>query len=296
MTDKLNGVGQIGLGFMGSAMAKRLTERGRKVTGFDIDDTKMRALTAYGVTCVDTPAAVVQATDVVIVCVTSTAAVEQAVFGPGGIAEAGSSAKVLIDISTTDAETTRRLAERLEEETGMVWIDAPVSGGPPAAETGKLAMMAGGDPKVFDQVRPLLDDLTAKVTLMGRVGAGQVTKMVNQVLVLTNFAVLAEALKLGENAGVDVEKIPECLGDGYAGSNLLKHMFPRMVARQYEPPAALARQVLKDFDMVYELAKKTMTPTPMSDQARLLYRMLVARGYSESDPIALLKLFDKELV
>lgn len=175
----------------------------------------------------------------------------------------------------------------------MAWIDAPVSGGPPAAERGALAMMAGGAPELFEAVLPLLEDLSAKVTLMGPVGAGQVTKMINQVLVLTNFAILAEALKLGENAGVEVAKIPECLGDGYAGSNLLRHMFPRMVARQYEPPAAYARQVLKDLDMVHDLAKKTTTPTPMSDQARALYRILVARGHGESDAITLLRLYDE---
>ncbi|MEE9249643.1 MAG: NAD(P)-dependent oxidoreductase [Alphaproteobacteria bacterium] len=293
MTKEFLHVGLIGLGFMGSAMAKRLRERGWTVIGFDIDEAKMEALAERGVTCVESAAAVVRGTDVVILCVTSTAAVEQAVFGSEGVADAGTSGQILVDMSTTDAEATRRMAERLAGENGMAWIDAPISGGPPSAEKGTLAIMAGGDPATLERVRPLLDDLAAKVTLMGPVGAGQVTKMINQVLVLTNFAVMAEALKLGENAGVEVAKIPECLADGYAGSNLLRHIFPRMVTRQYDPPAAFARQVLKDLDMVYELAKKTTTPTPMSDQARALYRLLVARGHGESDPIALLKIYDE---
>ncbi len=296
MTREHAQVGLIGLGHMGSAMAKRLLERGRTTIGFDIDEPKMKALADGGLTCLASPAAVVEASEVVVVCVTSTAAVEQAVFGPEGIAEAGSSGQILVDMSTTDAEATRRMAERLAGKTGMAWIDAPVSGGPPAAEKGTLAMMAGGEPGVFERAKPLLDELAVKVTLMGPVGAGQVTKMINQVLCLTLFPVLAEALKLGENAGVDVARIPEALGDGYAGSNLLRHMFPRMVARQYDPPAAFARQVLKDLDMVYELAKKTTTPTPMTDQARALYRLMVARGDGESDPIALLKLFDADPV
>ena len=289
-------VGLIGLGYMGSAMAKRLRERGRTPIGFDIDETKMKTLAERGMTCVGSPAEAARDTEAVIVCVTSTTAVEQAVFGSEGVAEAGRRGQILVDMSTTDAEATRRMAERLAGETGMTWIDAPVSGGPPAAEKGTLAMMAGGEPAVFERAKPLLDDLAAKITLMGPVGAGQVTKMINQVLCLTLFPILAEALKLGENAGVDVARIPEALGDGYAGSNLLRHMFPRMVARQYEPPAAFARQVLKDLDMVYDLAKKTTTPTPMCDQARALYRLLVARGHGESDPIALLKLFDGEPV
>ncbi len=292
MTEEYAKVGLIGLGYMGSAMAKRLRERGRTVIGFDIDEAKMKAVAEGGMTCVGSPAEAARNAGAVIVCVTSTASVEQAVFGPGGLAEAAGRGQILVDMSTTDAEATRRMAERLAGESGMAWIDAPVSGGPPAAEKGTLAMMAGGEPAVFERVKPLLDDLAAKVTLMGPVGAGQVTKMINQVLCLTLYPILAEALKLGENAGVDVARIPEALGDGYAGSNLLRHMFPRMVARQYEPPAAFARQVLKDLDMVYELAKKTATPTPMCDQTRALYRLMVARGHGESDPIALLKLFD----
>ena len=294
MTQNFSRVGQIGLGYMGSAMAKRLIACGRTPIGYDIDAAKMAARAEAGVTPADSPAAVTRAVDAVLVCVTSTDCVEEAVFGPGGVAEAGAAGKLLIDISTTEAEATKDMAARLQAATGMAWIDAPVSGGPPAAEQGTLAMMAGGDAAVFERVKPLLDDLTVRATLMGPVGAGQVTKMINQVLCLTLYPILAEALKLGENAGVDVAKIPEALGSGYAGSNLLQAMFPRMVARQYEPPAAFTRQVLKDLDMVYELAKKTATPTPMTDQARALYRLLVARGHGEGDPITLLKFYDEE--
>ena len=293
MTSQSKCVAQIGLGFMGSAMAKRLIAQGWQVNGFDIDGKRMTEAEVLGVRVAASPVAAIQGADIVNVCVTSTAAVEQGVFGPEGVAAADAAGKVLVDMSTTDAEATRRMAERLSAEAGMAWVDAPCSGGPPAAEAGALAVMAGGDEAAYDQAQPLLRDLAAKVTRMGPVGAGQVTKMINQVLVLTNFAILAEALKLGENAGVEVARIPECLGDGYAGSNLLQNMFPRMVARQYEPAAAFSRQVLKDLDMVYDLAKKTATPTPMSDQARGLYRILVSRGYAESDPIALLKLYDE---
>ena len=296
MTLDFTRIGQIGLGYMGSALAKRLQDLGKTAIGHDIDAAKMAAAAEAGVTCLESAAAVTREVDVVVVCVTSTDCVEQAVFGPGGVAEAGAAGKVLIDISTTVAEATRDMAARLEERTGMVWIDAPVSGGPPAAGSGALTVMAGGDAAVFDSLSPLWDDLTAKATLMGPVGAGQVTKMINQVLCLTLYPILAEALKLGENAGVEVARIPEALGAGYAGSNLLQAMFPRMVAREYTPPAAFARQLLKDLDMVYDLAKATKTPTPMTDQARTLYRLLIARGHGEEDPISLLKFYDEEPV
>jgi 3-hydroxyisobutyrate dehydrogenase-like beta-hydroxyacid dehydrogenase len=233
MTLDLTRIGQIGLGYMGASLAKRLRDLGKTAIGHDIDAERMAAAAEAGVTCLDSAAAVTREVDVVVVCVTSTDCVEQAVFGPGGVAEAGAAGKVLIDISTTVAEATRDMAARLEEQTGMVWIDAPVSGGPPAAGSGALTVMAGGDAAVFDSLSPLWDDLTAKATLMGPIGAGQVTKMINQVLCLTLYPILAEALKLGENAGVEVARIPEALGAGYAGSNLLQAMFPRMVARQY---------------------------------------------------------------
>ncbi len=296
MTLDLTRIGQIGLGYMGASLAERLRDLGKTAIGHDIDAEKMAAAAEAGVTCLDSAAAVTREVDVVVICVTSTDCVEQAVFGPGGVVEAGAAGKVLIDISTTVAEATRDMAARLEEQTGMVWIDAPVSGGPPAAGSGALTVMAGGDAAVFDSLSPLWDDLTAKATLMGPIGAGQVTKMINQVLCLTLYPILAEALKLGENAGVEVARIPEALGAGYAGSNLLQAMFPRMVARQYTPPAAFARQLLKDLDMVYDLAKATKTPTPMTDQARTLYRLLIARGHGEEDPIALLKFYDEEPV
>ena len=296
MTLDFTRIGQIGLGYMGSALAKRLQSLGKATLGHDTDAAKTAAAAEAGVTCLDSAAAVTREVDVVVVCVTSTDCVEQAVFGAGGIVEAGAPGKVLIDISTTVAEATRDMATRLKDRTGMDWIDAPVSGGPPAAEAGTLTVMAGGDAAVFDSLRPLFDELTAKATLMGPTGAGQVTKMINQVLCLTLYPILAEALKLGENAGVEVARIPEALGAGYAGSNLLQAMFPRMVARQYTPPAAFARQLLKDLDMVYDLAKATQTPTPMTDQTRLLYRLLIARGHGEEDPISLLKLYDEEPV
>ena len=293
MTLDFTRIGQVGLGYMGSALARRLHGLGKTAIGHDIDGAKMAALVEAGVVCRDSAAAVTREVDVVVVCVTSTDCVEQVVFGPGGVAEAGAAGKVLVDISTTVAEATRDMAARLKDRTGMDWIDAPVSGGPPAAESGALTVMAGGEPAVFDSLAPLFGELTAKATLMGPVGAGQVTKMINQVLCLTLYPILAEALKLGENAGVEVARIPEALGAGYAGSNLLQAMFPRMVARQYTPPAAFARQVLKDLDMVYDLAKATKTPTPMTDQARTLYRLLVARGHGGEDPIALLKFYDQ---
>jgi 3-hydroxyisobutyrate dehydrogenase-like beta-hydroxyacid dehydrogenase len=172
----------------------------------------------------------------------------------------------------------------------MAWIDAPVSGGPPAAEAGTLAIMAGGDDEALARAMPVLSDL-GKVTAMGPVGAGQITKMVNQVMVLSSFCVLAEALALAEAGGVDASRLPDALGDGYAGSNMLAKLFPRMIERDFAP-AGFAFQVLKDLDMVHDLAKELKVPTPMASQAATLYRILLSKGYGDLDAIAVLKLYD----
>jgi 3-hydroxyisobutyrate dehydrogenase-like beta-hydroxyacid dehydrogenase len=154
--------------------------------------------------------------------------------------------------------------------------------------------MAGGDPVHITRAQGLLADL-GHCTAMGPVGAGQVTKMVNQILVLTNYCVLAEALSLAEAGGVDAARIPEALGAGYAGSTMLERLYPRMVARDYAP-AGYAFQVLKDLDLVHDLAKELAVPTPMASQAATLFRILNAKGHGQLDGIAVLKLFDKEPV
>ena len=133
----------------------------------------------------------------------------------------------------------------------MGWVDAPVSGGLPAAEAGTLAIMIGGEEATVAVVEPVLK-LLGTCTHMGPVGAGQVTKMVNQVLVLSNYCVLAEAMVLAEAGGVDASRIPAALGAGYAGSNMLQRLYPRLVARDFAP-AGYAFQALKDLDMVYGL-------------------------------------------
>jgi 3-hydroxyisobutyrate dehydrogenase-like beta-hydroxyacid dehydrogenase len=207
-----------------------------------------------------------------------------AVFGPDGIAEGAAPDKLLVDHSTTEVATTRDFAARLAAETGMRWVDAPVSGGPPAAQAGTLAIMAGGADADIATVGPVLRAL-GTCTHMGPLGAGQVTKMVNQVLVLSNYCVLAEA------GGVDPAKSPSALGAGYAGGNLLERLFPRLVARDFAP-AGYARQVLKDLDMVHGLARQLVVPTPMTSQAANLFRTLVAKGHGDLDGIAVLKLYD----
>ncbi len=286
-------IGFIGLGLMGQGFTAHLVESGYQVTGYDIDSEKVALAAKHGVIGATSSAEVTENSDIILVCVISTDAVRQAVLGDGGVVEAGSDHKVLVDHSTTIVAETKSMAAALQDACGMGWVDAPVSGGPPAARTGTLAIMAGGDVEDIATVTPVMNDLASGFTHFGPVGAGQVAKMVNQILVLNNYVVLAEALALAEAGGIDASKIPEALKEGHAGSNLLQSAFPRMIDRDYTP-LGYARQILKDLDMLHDLAKGLKSPTPMSAQATSLFRILCSKGHEELDGIAVLKLFDQK--
>lgn len=294
MPDDKSAIALIGVGLMGLPMSLRLLEQGFRVSVRDVVDEKTAPALAAGASVAASPAAAARDADLVLLCVTGAKAVEEAVFGSEGIATVAAPAKLLVDHSTTDTQATREMAARLEAETGMGWVDAPMSGGPPAAKAGKLTIMAGGEPEHLTRAGPALAALGGRVTHMGGVGAGQVAKMINQILVLDGFCLIAEALKLAENAGIDAAKIPECLAGGYADSAVLQHHYAKMLARDFAPPSGYAKVALKDLDMVHDLAKATATPTPMTAQATSLYRQLVANGDGDLDVVAILKLYEDE--
>ena len=288
-------IGFLGLGLMGEGFTRRHVDLGHEVSGFDPRVERRDAAAGWGVAPVAGPAEAADDADLVMTCVTTTDDLEAAVFGDGGVAAAIGREAVLVDFSTTVVARTREMAGRLRDATGAGWVDAPVSGGPPAARAGGLAIMAGGSDDDIAKARPALQGLAASLVHLGPVGAGQVTKMVNQVCVLTNFVVLAEALNLAERGGVDGGKLIDALGSGYAGSNLMRAMWPRMIERDYAP-AGYLRQVLKDLDMVHDLAHDLKAAIPMSTQAAELFRLMAARGHEELDGIAVLKLFTGEPV
>jgi 3-hydroxyisobutyrate dehydrogenase len=153
---------------------------------------------------------------------------------------------------------------------------------------GTLAIMAGGEATAIERVRPVLERL-GRLTHMGPVGAGQATKLVNQALVLTNYCVIAEALRLAEAYDVDAKLVPAALAPGHAGSNLLPILFERMIARDFAP-RGYARQVLKDLEMLDQAANERSVVMPMAAQALSLYRQLIAEGKSELDGSAVLTL------
>jgi len=284
-------IGYVGIGLMGLPMACRLIQAGYDVIVCDIVAARTDQARTAGATVVATPAEVVRGSDLVLLNLPTTDAVGLAVFGEHGVASAIRPPQLVVDFSTVKVDKGRAFAASLREKTGCGWIDAPVSGGPPACAAGTLTVMAGGDAADIERVRPLMADIAGQFTPMGPSGAGYTAKMINQLIVGCTHAVMAEAVVLAEAAGIDAARIPECLAGGYADSSMLQKLYPRIVKRDFAPQG-YARQLLKDLEMLNEFAGGLKSPMPMAGQALSLYRMLVHLGYSELDTAAIFKLYE----
>lgn len=286
-------IGYVGVGLMGLPMVKRLVTLGYTVTAHDVLPRQNEAARAAGAQAADSPGEATRGADFVLLNLPTTEAVDIAVFGAAGVASALQPPQLVIDFSTVKVDKGRAFAARLRETTGCGWIDAPVSGGPPAAGGGTLTVMAGGDAADIARVAPLMADIAARCTHMGPSGSGLVAKMINQLIVGCTHAVMAEALVMAEAAGIDAARIPECLAGGHADGTLLQKLYPRMVARDFAPQG-YARQLLKDLEMVNEFAGGMKAPAPMTGEALSLYRMLIHRGHAELDTAAIFKLYDRD--
>ncbi|GLT09157.1 NAD(P)-dependent oxidoreductase [Sulfitobacter sp. PR48] len=283
-------LGYIGTGLMGAPMAARLLAAGHPLTVWNRTAAKAQGLVDKGAAMGESPADVAGRSDIVFLCLTDTNAVEEAVFGENGVARGARKGSVLVDFSSIQPDASVRMAERLKSETGMDWIDAPVSGGVPGAEAGTLAIMAGGAQEVFDRVESTVLDMAARFTLMGPSGAGQTTKLCNQVIVGCTMAVLAEAARLATNAGVDATRLPEALAGGFADSKPLQIFLPRMVNAQHEPPLGHVYTMLKDLDSVCALARSCTSPVPFTAMAAEQFRLLTVRGGETADALEIFKL------
>ncbi len=293
MTETDHPIGFIGVGLMGRPMVLRLIDAGFKVVVWGRNRTKLAPVLDAGAHWAETAADATRRAGIVLTCLSDTAAVDAVVFGPAGIAAGGGGDKLLVDLSSIRPDATREMAARLAELCGgMGWVDAPVSGGVVGAESGTLVMMAGGDEADLARAMPVLHHLTQRVTHMGPVGAGQTTKLINQLLVGCTVAVVAEATRLALDAGIDVAKVPPALAGGRADSRPLQEWMPRMAAGDGTVESHL-RTMLKDLDTVLDLARRTDTALPMTATSAEIHRVMAARGYAEADGTAIFKYFGK---
>jgi 3-hydroxyisobutyrate dehydrogenase-like beta-hydroxyacid dehydrogenase len=291
MTAKLR-LGYVGVGLMGLPMVKRLASLGYAIRAYDIVPAQVEAAAAAGASAARSAADVVQGSDLVLLNLPTTDAVEQAVFGEAGVASAVKPPQIVVDFSTIKVDKCKAFAAKLRAQTGCGWIDAPVSGGPPASGSGTLTIMAGGDAADIERARSLFADIAGRFTHMGPSGAGMVAKMLNQLIVGAGHAVMAEAVVMAEAAGIDAARLPECLAGGLADSGLLQKLYPRMQRREFAPQGYV-RQLLKDLEMVSEFAAGLKAPTPMMGEALQLYRVLAHLGHTELDTCAVLKVYER---
>jgi 3-hydroxyisobutyrate dehydrogenase-like beta-hydroxyacid dehydrogenase len=286
-------IGFAGAGILGSAIMRRLLDCGFGLNVWNRNPEKLRPLIEAGAGGVGRPIELAQTSDVVMTCVTDGAAVEAILFGDDGLAAAGSAEKMYIDMSTTDAEHTRMMAARLREQCNMAWLDAPISGGAPAALTGSMAIMVGGSEEDFKRAQPIWDALAGRCTLMGGIGAGQTTKMINQLLVACGFVIVAEACNLAERAGVDAGGISQALEGGRADSRLLQEYMPKMATSDFSLTGPIGN-MLKDLEMIHDLARATNAALPITSIVTELFRKLVADGLSRQDNSEVIRLYRTE--
>lgn len=286
-------LGYLGVGLMGKPMVVRLLDAGFAVCVWNRSRDKLAPVVAKGARAVESPAALARAVDILMMCVTDQQAAEAVVFGADGIVQGGAPGKLVVDFSSIAPDSARDIAARLEAACGMRWIDAPVSGGVPGAEQGTLAVMAGGREADIERVRPVVAHVAARFTRMGEVGAGQTTKLCNQIISGCSFPVIAEAVRLAEAAGIDAARLFEALKGGFADSKPFQVFGPRMAARTFEPSLGDSSVLLKDLDNAAAVAKQCGVPLPMARAAAEQYRQLLARG-GDPEPSALIKLLSGE--
>ncbi|MBT3990621.1 MAG: NAD(P)-dependent oxidoreductase [Rhodospirillaceae bacterium] len=286
-------LGYIGLGIMGGPMVDRLLEAGHDVLVWNRSREKILPALDKGAKEAASVAELVSNVDVVLMCLTDSKAVEIVVFGEGGVASVGSKDKLLVDFSSMRPDVTRELAARLKSETGMGWVDAPVSGGAKGAVAGTLAIMAGGAEADIERVRPIVEAFSQRFTRMGESGAGQVTKLCNQIIVASNVVTMAEAVSFAEKSGVvDATKLAEALKGGWADSQPFQIMAPRFAARNTEPKIGAANTMLKDLDTARDVALENGAPVPMAALASEAFRKLSSMGLGEEDIGEIMALFD----
>ncbi len=285
-------VAVIGAGIMGTAITTRLLEVGHTVTVFDIDAEKVAKLTEKGAQAASDVAEAARAATYVILSLNHANIVRAVALGEDGIASVFSRDKMVIDMSSIDPVETQEIAEAFAEACGAGWVDAPLSGGAPKALLGALTVMAGATPENYERSRAVMDDLCANYTLMGPNGAGQTTKLINQLLCAVIFQGVAEAVKVAEAGGVDPTVIPKALAGGRADSAIMQEFMAKFAERDYTPMGRIDN-MLKDLDALQSFAMRTKTPLPMTGQVVEVHRLLCAAGLGERDNAEMMRLFDK---
>jgi len=283
-------IGFIGIGIMGKPMVKNLIDAGYPTVAYDINKEALEEIISYGAKRAFSCKEVASQCDIIITMLPNSPDVKKVVLGKEGVIEGVSRGQILIDMSSIAPLVTQEIAKELYAK-GVEMLDAPVSGGQEKAMAGSLAIMVGGKEEVFKKCKDILE-VMGKPTLVGDIGAGQTTKLVNQVIVAINIAAVAEGLILGKKAGVDPKNLFNAIKGGLAGSQCLVDKAPRMFAGNYEPGFRMKLHV-KDLTNALETSRELHNAMPLSAQVMEMMQALMADGHSEIDHGGLALFYEK---
>jgi len=285
--DQRERVGFIGLGIMGRGMARNILKAGFPLRVWNRTASRMDELAAEGAGPASSPGDLAFHSDIIITCVSDTPDVEQVLLGEGGVIHGARPGSLVIDMSTISPRATQRIAAHLAERH-IHMLDAPVSGGSEGAARGTLSIMVGGDVTQFERALPVFQAMGTTITHLGPIGAGQTTKLVNQILVVGHALAMSEALLFAQAGGVDLRKALEAVSGGAAGSWMLSNRGPQILVRDWRPGFTIDLQQ-KDLRLVLQEADRLGVPLPGTALIHQLYRTLQARGLGHEGNHALIK-------
>ncbi|XEC92934.1 NAD(P)-dependent oxidoreductase [Paenibacillus tarimensis] len=286
-------IGFIGTGVMGKSMAGHLLNAGYSVVVYNRTKSRADELITLGAEWKDTPAEVASRANVVITMVGYPADVEHIYLGPEGILAHAGTGTYVIDMTTSTPSLARKLYSEAKER-GIYSLDAPVSGGDIGAREARLAIMVGGDEKVFEAVLPILNIIGKNIVLQGEAGAGQHTKMCNQIAIASNMIGVCEAMVYAKRAGLDPETVLKSIETGAAASFSLSNLAPRMINGNFEP-GFYVKHFIKDMGIALDAAKEMGISARGLELAKSLYEELAAKGEENSGTQALFKLLNGDL-
>lgn len=286
----INRIGFIGLGIMGRPMALNLIRAGYSLTVYDINPKPVEELKQAGAEAAASAKEVAEKSDVIITMLPNSPQVKEAVFGKDGIIEGIRKDAIFVDMSSIAPAASREIAEGIKKK-GAFMLDAPVSGGEPKAIDGTLSIMVGGKKEVFDKVYDILMVMGSSAVLCGDIGAGNITKLANQIIVASNIAALSEALVLGKKAGVEPEVIFNAIRGGLAGSTVMEAKAPMMIKGSYPPGFRIALHI-KDLSNVLETGHEYGTPLPLTSAVMEMMQWLKANDFDSEDHSSLVRYYE----
>lgn len=284
-------IGFIGLGIMGKPMSKNLLKAGHELIVLDTKKSAVDELVAAGAKAASSPKEVAEQAELVITMLPNSPQVKEVVLGPNGVLEGATPGLIFVDMSSIAPLVSRELAEALAAK-GVAMLDAPVSGGEPKAIDGTLSVMAGGSQETFDRCLPVLKAMAASVVLTGDIGAGNVTKLANQIIVALNIAAMSEALVLATKAGVQPELVYQAIRGGLAGSTVLDAKAPLVMDRKFNPGFRIKLHI-KDLANVLETSHELGVPLPLTASVMEMMQALRVDGLGEADHCSLVRYYEK---